>query len=424
MPGILSKLSPFENKRQVIIHNQSVGDIITGILQTHSKYTADYDRIADRFSGRNAEEIARNVFNYLKENTHYKIEKDSAQTLRSPAAIIALGSNPRIGLDCKSYALFIAGILSAYQRRGMNINWCYRFASYKMLDKLPHHVFVVINPGTNNEIFVDPVLPSFNYQKSYTYKIDRKPMLVSISGIGRTKRTADEKKKRRQEIKEKIKTQIKKKGKLILKVNPGTVTARNSFLLLVKLNVFNLGRRLYELQLKDPGKLQKFWESIGGNYRTLSINIGLGAKKQPQLSGAVGFAPAVAAAIASATPIVISIKKLLDSAGIKSDDVKKLGGALIKKAIEKKIDAKADEIASEEEGEEPMDQDSADDINIPESATEALDSGDDMGGPIKFPGLEEARKYAASKRPGGNRPINPWLLGGAALVGAYFLIKK
>ena len=405
VPALLNKLEPFQNKKQVIIHNQSVGDIMTGILQTHSKYFKEYDKICTSFDGKNADQIARKVFDYLKDHTHYRIEKDNAQTLRSPGAILALGANPRIGLDCKSYALFIAGILAAWQRRGVPINWCYRFASYKLTDKLPHHVFVVLNPNTNNEIFVDPVLPSYNYRKQYTYKIDRKPMsLIAISGVGRTKRTKEEKRKRRLEIKEKIKKQIKQKGKLVLKFAPATVTARNSFLLLVKLNVFNLGRRLFQAQSIAPDKLRKFWETIGGNYRTLSIAIGQGAKKQPQLSGTIGFAPAIAGAIATATPIVVAVKKFLDDAGIKSDDLKKVAGKLVQSAIEKKLDAKADEIASNEEGETPQSLEDSSDMNIPQEAQEALDGGEDSGG-------DEM----------GAIPKNMLLLGGGAILAAIFV---
>jgi len=105
------------------------------------KSTKEYDILAPKFAARSAEQIARNVFNYLKNNTYYVVESDSRQTLRSPSAILALGANPKVGLDCKSYALFIAGILAAFQRKGMRINWCYRFASYRLTDKLPHHVF-------------------------------------------------------------------------------------------------------------------------------------------------------------------------------------------------------------------------------------------------------------------------------------------
>jgi hypothetical protein len=408
MDSLLAKLPPFQNKRHVIVHSQSVGDIMQGILQTHSKYTKEYDILAPKFAGRSAEQIARNVYNYLKENTHYVIESDSRQTLRSPSAILALGANPKIGLDCKSYSLFIAGILSAWQRKGMRINWCYRFASYRLTDKLPHHVFVVLNPNTNNEIFVDPVLPTFNNRKTYFYKIDRKPMaLVAVAGIGKVKRSRAEKIARRKEVKAKIKAKIKKAGKIVLKFNPATAAARNSFLLLVKLNVFNLGRKLYIAQTKSAAKLKKFWESIGGNYRTLSVAIGQGANKQPQLSG-IGFAPAVPAALAAATPIILKVKQFLQENGIEVGDIAKKAKELVSAAIEKKIEAKADSITNEEEG-TVTESEEYKDMNIPDTAADAISSQDEpVEGGDEIAGI----------------PKNTLLIGGAALAAAYFLMRK
>lgn len=408
MAGLLDKLPPFQNKRQVVVFNQSVGDIMQGILQTHSKYTKEYDILAPRFAARSAEKIARNVYDYLKAHTYYVVESDNRQTLRSPAAILALGANPKVGLDCKSYALFIAGILSAFQRKGMKINWCYRFASYRLTDKLPHHVFVVLNPGTDNEIFVDPVLPTFNNRKIYFYKIDRKPMaLVAIAGVGRVKRTKSEKVARRKALKAKIKNSIKKAGKIVLKFNPATAAARNSFLLLVKLNVFNLGRKLYQMQKVSEKKLKSFWEKIGGNYRTLSIAIGQGAKQQPQLSG-VGFAPAVPAALAAATPIILKIKTILEESGIDTKDIGKKAKELVAAAIEKKIEAKANAVANSEEGEQTQDPE-YNDMNLPDSATQALSAEDEpTEGGDEIAGI----------------PKNTLLIGGAALAAAYFLTRK
>lgn len=411
MPTLLQKLPSFQNKRQVIVHNQAVGDIITGILRTHSMYAKDYDKIADQFAGRNAEAIARKVYDYLKTNTHYKIEPDTQQTLRSPSAILALGANPRVGLDCKSYSLFIAGILSAWQRKGMKINWCYRFASYKLLDKLPHHVFICLNPNTDKEIWVDPVLPTFNNRKQFTYKIDKKPMaLVAVAGIGKVKRTRAEKVQRRKAVKAKLKDKLKKAGKVVLKFNPATAAARNSFLVLVKINALKLASKLYLAQQKDAEKLKKFWETIGGNYRTLARNIGIGAKQKPQLGSFDNIIgdPVLATAAATSVPILLKVEQWLKKLGITTDDIKKFTGRAVKQIIDKKLDAKADEIAANEEGEAPNNKEAADDINIPKEAEQALDSESESDNGDGVGGLS----------------TNTIIIGGAALAAAYFLMRK
>jgi len=427
------QLPLYQNKRHVLIHNQSVGDIISGILQTHSKYKSDYDRIALKFAGRDAVQIARNVYDYLKKHTYYVIESDTRQTLRSPSAILALGQNPRVGLDCKSYSLFIAGVLAAWQRRGMNINWCYRFASYKIADKIPHHVFVVINPNTNHEIFVDPVLPTFNDKKQYHYKIDRKPMaLYTVSGIGKTKRTKAEKVKRRADIKAKIKGKIKKRGKLLLKFNPATVTARNAILLVIKVNLFGLARKLFLARQKPNGdaQLKKFWESIGGKYSSLTRNIDLGIKhgrnkneasilkelaskgSTVKISG-VGD-PVTGSAVIASTPILLKLVSLLKKLGINPDKAFLAAKGVVKKVVDAKIDDIANKKANEEEGSTST---GDDDMNIPDTATEALSPSDESTS-------EESTSEESSGDEMGGIPKKTLLLGGAALVAAYFLIKK
>jgi hypothetical protein len=364
--NLLSKLTPLHGINKVIKITQSVGDIISGILNTHNYWRSDYYKICLNFNEKTPYLIGKKIFDFLKGHTHYVIESDGHQTLRSPAAILKLGSDKKIGLDCKSYSLFIGGVLDALNRKGKNINWCYRFASYKFTDKLPHHVFVVINPGSSKEIWIDPVLPSYNEKKQYFYKVDRKPKnmaLIQVSGIGRRKKTKQERKQRRQEIKKNIKEKIKKRGKLLLKFNPATVPARNAFLLLVKLNVFNLASRLNLLIQKDPNKLKNFWEKIGGTWTNLVRNIGIGAKKRERKlskQSKIGeAATAATAAVVSATPIIIKIVKLLKEAGINADTLIEAGKTVVKAVASKKIDdeAAAMETAEtlEETGEaEPM----------------------------------------------------------------------
>jgi len=409
MSSLLAKLPPFQNKRHVVVHNQRVGDIMQGILQTHSKYTKEYDLLAPKFAARSAEKIARNVFDYLKTHTYYVIESDTRQTLRSPSAILALGANPKVGLDCKSYALFIAGILAAFQRRGMKINWCYRFASYRLTDKLPHHVFVVLNPGTDNEIFIDPVLQTFNNRKTYFYKIDRKPMaLIAVAGIGKVKRSRSEKIARRKAVKEKLKSKLKKAGKIVLKFNPATGAARNAFLVLVKINALKLASKLYLAQQKDDTKLKKFWESIGGNYRNLARNIGIGAKQKPQFAG-IGVV-AVATATTASIPILLKVTDYLKKLGISTDDIKKFTGKAVKQIIDKKLEDKANSIANEEEGVTPSPtNEEYNDMNIPESASQAASTEDES--------VEGGDEIAGI-------PKNTLLIGGAALAAAYFLTRK
>ncbi len=374
MNHILANIKPFRGVKVKINNDQSTSDIITGMLNAHKLHAADYNNIFRFFNDKSIIKICKNLYTYLLENTYYVVEPDSKQTLRSPAAILTLGANKKIGLDCKSYSLFIGGVLDAIKRNtGRKIDWCYRFASYKSFNKMPHHVFVVVNPDTNNEIWIDCCIPTFNQKKPYKFKIDKKMALYSISGIGR--KTKAERQERKKEIKAKIKAKIKKGLKVVLKFSPVTAAGRNAFLLLTKLNVLNVAKKLNLLQRKPSGliKLRKFWEGIGGNFNNFQKNIAQGSKLRPHKENSVSGigVVAVATATATATPIILKIINMLKEAGINTDDLAKKGKELLEKVAKNKLDDLADKILKKE--------DSKDDSGVKDSSvdTSNVDSNSD-----------------------------------------------
>ena len=177
---ILGILPPFQNKQNVILENQNVSDIITGILNTHDKYAKQYDKIYKYFIGEDLQQTGQNIFNFLKANVPYFIESNEFQYLKSPASIVCTKG------DCKSYALFACGILDAFRRNEhADLEVIYRFASYDAFNKTPEHVFCVVREY-GKEYWIDPVLDRFNQRKEpYFYK-DKKlntMALVGLSGI-------------------------------------------------------------------------------------------------------------------------------------------------------------------------------------------------------------------------------------------------
>lgn len=179
---ILAKLSPFNNYKKIVVDDQTTSDIIYGLLQNHDRYKNEYDKISEIFLGNNVKETARNVYDFLKNNVKYYIEPTKNQTLRSPSAIIAMP----MGADCKSYASFILGVYDSLNRKGIyRVPLAYRFASYKENSKNPQHVFAVLYPNTNHEIWVDPVLDKFDLKKQPTYYKDKKlnMALIAMSGV-------------------------------------------------------------------------------------------------------------------------------------------------------------------------------------------------------------------------------------------------
>jgi hypothetical protein len=284
---LLGRLSPFANNRKMIVSNQSTGDIINQIIDTHKKYQNDYDKISDQFWKGNVKNTCKYLFTFLKNNVVYSIEPDYRQSVKSPAAILATGQYSTGGNDCKHYSLFQAGILDSLKRKGKNIDWCYRFANYKLFSTTPHHVFVVVKIN-GKEYWCDPVLNYWDQKKPYINKIDKKMSLYSISGIGRTKK--------------------RRAAKIAL------FPARKAFLLLVRINFNKFALKLYRrLNSAKRAELLAKWQKLGGNPQLLisTVNKAVAKYKRKHPGRSIGAAPAAAAVIAAAAPVIAALLKFL-----------------------------------------------------------------------------------------------------------------
>lgn len=179
---LLGVLPPFTNEMVLIESVQEVPDIIREVVDSHKYFSGDYDHIWEFFHTGSIEQTCRKLFEFCKDNIAYVVESESRQTTKSPAAMLGLGHG-----DCKHYAGFIAGVLSAIARNtGEKINWAYRFASYDHFNDDPGHVFVVVI-DKKNSWWVDPVLSSFDERLEPTFFIDKKISdmpLYRVSGIG------------------------------------------------------------------------------------------------------------------------------------------------------------------------------------------------------------------------------------------------
>jgi hypothetical protein len=180
---LVQKLNAFTNEQRVIIDNQGVDDIISGMIDTHDLYKSEYDKIYKYFESNTIEGTCRNVWNFLKQNVPYGIESENYQYLKSPNSVLNTKNS-----DCKSYCLFSAGIMSAVQRNtGANIDVLFRYASYDPFDSTPEHTFCVVKDG-NKEYWIDPVLNKFNQRKEpYSYinkKLKKENMaLIALAGV-------------------------------------------------------------------------------------------------------------------------------------------------------------------------------------------------------------------------------------------------
>jgi hypothetical protein len=351
---LLGRLKPFGANSKMLVRDQQVPDIISAMLSAHKLYASEYDKISKDFYSGDGVQTAKKLFDFLKKNVRYKIESDKAQRIMSPSAILSLGKN-----DCKNYALFIMGVLDSLKRKGLiNNKIYYRFASYRLLDEIPHHVFAVIQDQDGNEFYIDPVLSKFNERKTYYHKIDKEPTmpLYSISGIGQAKRkTAKAVTPAAQTAKP------KEKKKIVLKI--ALAPARGSFLLLVGLNFMGLATKLKSAFANRADETQNWWKNLGGNPNELLRKTEQGAKKKRIAGADVEFASegqigvvatGTAAAAATAAPILIKLAEFLSKLGIDVKEVSEVGKQVLAKQVKNvverrmEVDAQVEQASQDE----------------------------------------------------------------------------
>jgi organic hydroperoxide reductase OsmC/OhrA len=348
---LLGRLKSFGGNSKMLVRDQQVPDIISAMLSAHKLYASEYDKISQDFYSGDGIQTAKKLFDFLKKNVQYKIESDKSQRIMSPAAILSLGKN-----DCKNYALFIMGVLDSLKRKGLiNNKIYYRFASYRLLDEIPHHVFAVIQDQDGNEYFIDPVLSKFNERKTYYHKIDKIPSmpLYSVSGIGQAKKKTASKAV--------TPAAPKEKKKIVLKI--ALAPARGSFLLLVGLNFMGLATKLKNAFDNKADETQNWWKNLGGNPNELLRKTEQGAKKKRIAAADVEFssegqigvvATGTAAAAATAAPILIKLAEFLSKLGIDVKEVSEVGKRVlakqVKNVVEKKLetDAKIEQASQDE----------------------------------------------------------------------------
>lgn len=344
---LLGKLTPFSNQRRLLVNEQQVKDIVSAMLAAHKKYANEYDKISDNFYSGSAIQTAKKIFEFLKKNIKYTVDSEASQKIMSPSAIISVGRN-----DCKNYALFIVGVLDSLRRKGYFKNKVfYRFASYKLLDEIPHHTFAVVVDNQGNEVFVDPVLSSFNERKTYFHKIDKDPKmsLYSVSGIFT--------KKPKPAATAKIDTTgITKAPAKKIMVKIALAPARGAFLLLVGLNFTGLATKLKKAFVNNKSKVNDFWNNLGGNTNELLRKVEQGALKNRLLGedvyfpseGQIGVVEAATAVtVTAATPILVKVAQFLTSLGIDAKELGESAKQILAKQIQNVVD-KQEEIQKTE----------------------------------------------------------------------------
>lgn len=269
------------------------------IRQIHANFPRAVSQVAafsSQFSGGSPLQVAERVWSFVRSRVQYKKDPEGSQLIRFPSRFISDGEG-----DCKSYSLFIASILY-----NLGFSVCFRYASYDPSSRVPSHVYVVASGPDGKKIIVDGVFSRFNDEKPPEFYKDYKMNVYSLSGVdGIGRRKKGGKKKRKFGFFKGVK-------KLALAV------PRRSLRTLVAVNFHGLASKLAKVSTVNPAGLKRLWEKLGGKYPALlqSINKGKKRKRILGLEGLegeafLGAAPAFAAILAAATPIIVALSSLI-----------------------------------------------------------------------------------------------------------------
>lgn len=264
---------PVNNQNKLITVNASNQDIINDI---HAYYPEALKQVKEsgfykKFNYGSPLKDAHAVWLFLRNYIKYKKDPDEAQLLRLPGRFV----NDRSG-DCKSYSIFAASVLGA-----LGYNVAFRYAAYRNGAQNPTHVYVYL-PDYN--IIIDGCYRFFNKEKDYKFVKNYKMNNYVLSGInGREERRErrQERRERRQERRE----ERKESGKPSTFKKISLAAPRNSFLLMVKLNVFGMATKLKLAIQKNEKAVKSKWNKLGGNFDKLKKQIEIGAKKKAILGG-------------------------------------------------------------------------------------------------------------------------------------------
>jgi hypothetical protein len=342
----------FDGKKTIAKPNANTYDIIealikitpTAIKQVKPKINDIINVTGDAY--KDALQIAA----YIRKNVTYKQDGYENHNIQLPARMFLDTKKA----DCKSFSLAFVSLMKASGHKKVG----YRFASYRN-NKIPTHVYNWIL--YKNKLFTfDTCVKNLKESKRHTYIKDMNVNYLSepdfigsnIDDVRAIIKAGEERGLTKAQIKVEVDRIVKlqddanyynSRPNFFEKVVDGVkmvamAIPRNSFRLLVSMNVRGLAKNLHESVQKNPGKVKGFWERIGGKFDggdSLMQSINTGKNKKALFGEGRGIngneeylgeplTATVTAAIATATPILLTVKNLFKDLGIEPEDIARI----------------------------------------------------------------------------------------------------
>lgn len=180
--NLLKVLPDYKNRKILMSKNQSFDDIADLMLFAHIFFKNDYDLISKYFDRENLVETSKFLFSFLKKNLRYREEEEGEQRVSNPAGILVIGTTK--GVDCKSFALFSAGILGSiieknFSNNKKSISLGFKFVGRERMSLKKSHVFTFLKI-LDQEVWIDPVpgVQFFNDRPNFDLYLKKEMVLT------------------------------------------------------------------------------------------------------------------------------------------------------------------------------------------------------------------------------------------------------
>lgn len=187
LKGINAIVTGYKGFRKTLLENADLEDTLKNMKRIALRDAYQVKELAKSLKKQTVAATSRNIWEYLRANTHYKLDQQGLEELRTPARSIIDGkaglNDPTFGIDCDDYTILISALLL-----NLGIPHEYRVAAYQKKGKF-QHIYPVAFDEQGNEYVIDvvPEIPHFNYEEKPIIDLKIITMeLQELSGLAAT----------------------------------------------------------------------------------------------------------------------------------------------------------------------------------------------------------------------------------------------
>ncbi|WP_271729386.1 LPD1 domain-containing protein [Aquimarina algiphila] len=174
----------YKGFRTTLKESASLNDTLIAMKRIALRDFKQVEGLARELKGNTIAETSENIWEYLRENTRYKLDNKGIEELRTPARSIVDGQkglhDTNFGIDCDDYTILVSALLL-----NLGIDHEYRVTAYEEVGKFQHIYPVAFDTdGTPYVIDIVPEIPRFNYEEQPIIDLKTIPMeLHELSGV-------------------------------------------------------------------------------------------------------------------------------------------------------------------------------------------------------------------------------------------------